>query len=390
MINASLWRNQDFVKLWSAQTISAVGSKVSFLALPLTAVVVLNATPLQMGYLSAAGSLPALLFGLLVGVWVDRRKRRGLLIFADWGRGLLLLLIPLAAWLGLLTMNLLYPILFLTSALGLLFGTAYHAYLPQLVRREQLINANSKLELSRTVAEIAGPSLAGWLIEVATAPVAILLDAFSFLLSGLSLSLIHKPEAVPQREDETQHLLKEIGEGIHLLLGNATLRALTVTTSTISFFNAALEAIYLLYMTHNLGLSAGWIGLIFGTGSLGFLLGALLPNRFVSRFGLGRTMIFGLILLALADLILPLARGPQPLVIALLIVAQICFGFGLTFYNIGQVSLRQSITPEQMLGRMSGTIDFFQAGLIPLGALVGGLVGNWLGLRPTLLLAAGG
>lgn len=386
----TLWRNRDFVRLWCAQTVSAVGSKVSFLALPLTAVVVLQATPLEMGYLSAAGSLPALLFGLLVGVWVDRRKRRGLLIFADLGRGLLLLLIPLAAWLGLLNMSWLYPILFLTSALGLLFGTAYHAYLPLLVRREQLIDANSKLELSRTVAEVTGPSLAGWLIQVATAPLAILVDAVSFMLSGLSLSLIRKAEAAPQRDNETEHLLSEIGAGVRLLLDNATLRALTATTVMISFFNAALEAIYLLYMTRTLGLSAGWIGLIFGTGSLGFLLGAIFPNHFVKRFGLGRTMIAGLILLALADLLLPLAAGPQPLIIALLIAAQICFGFGLTFYNIGHVSLRQSITPEGMLGRLSGTLDFFQAGLIPLGALAGGLLGEWLGVRPTLLLAAVG
>ena len=197
------------------------------------------------------------------------------------------------------------------------------------------------------MAEIPGPSLAGWLIQVATAPLAILLDAVSFLLSGLSLSLIRKAEAAPQRADETEHLLSEIGAGVRLLLGNATLRALTATTVMISFFNAALEAIYLLYMTRTLGLSAGWIGLIFGTGSLGFLLGAILPNHFVKRFGLGRTMIAGLTLIALADLLLPLAAGPQPFIITLFIAAQICCGVVVTFSNIGYGGLRHSFTPQR-------------------------------------------
>ena len=390
MNKLSLWQDSDFIKLWSAQTVSAIGSKVSFLALPLTALLMLQATPVEMGYLVAAGSLPSLLFGLWVGVWVDRRKRRSLLVLADWGRGLLLLLIPLAAWLGLLNLPLLCVIIFLTGFFSLLFGTAYHAYLPSLVRREQLVEANSKLEFSRTAAEIVGPALAGWLVQVVSAPLAILVDAFSFLLSGLYLGSIHQPEVAPMRGGEVNHLWREMGAGIRQLFGNAMLRAITLATATLSFFNAALEAIFLLYMTRNLGLSSALIGLIFSAGSLGFLIGALFPNRMVSRFGLGPTLMAGLGLLTLSDFILPLARGPQPLIIALLITAQICFGCGLTFYNIGQVSLRQAVTPEQMLGRMNGTLDFVVAGLMPLGALVGGLLGERLGLRPTLLLAASG
>lgn len=390
MNKLSLWQDSDFIKLWSAQTVSAIGSKVSFLALPMTALLMLQATPVEMGYLAAAGSLPSLLFGLLAGVWVDRRKRRSLLVLADGGRALLLLLIPLTAWLGLLNMPLLYTIIFLTGLFSLLFGTAYHAYLPSLVRREQLVEANSKLEFSRTAAEIIGPTLAGWLVQVVSAPAAILVDAFSFLLSGLCLGAIRQPEVAPKLDGEANHLWREMGAGIRQLFGNATLRAITLATATLSFFNAMLEALYLLYMTNSLGLSAALIGLIFSAGSLGFLMGALLPNRMVSRFGLGPTLMAGLGLLTLSDFILPLARGPQPLIIALLIVAQICFGCGLTFYNIGQVSLRQAVTPEQMLGRMNGTLDFVVAGLIPIGALVGGLLGERLGLRPTLLLAASG
>jgi Na+/melibiose symporter-like transporter len=387
---ANLWRNPDFVKLWSAHTISATGSKVTLLALPLTAVLVLQATPAQMGYLAVAGSLPGLLFGLLVGVWVDRRRRRGLLVLADVGRGLLLLAIPLAAWLGWLQMSWLYGIIFLTGTLTLIFGAAYHAYLPSLVPREQLLDANSNLEISRSAAEITGPTLAGWLIQVATAPVAILVDALSFLLSGWLVSAIRQPEAPPLRHAEDGHFSQEISAGLRLLYQNRTLWAITIATAIISFFNAAIEAIYLLYMTHDLALSAWWIGIIFGAGSVGFLVGALLPVYLVRRLGLGPTMILGLLLLAIADLIFPLVSGPQPLVIALLTLSQVSFGFGLTFYNVSKESLQQSITPAHMLGRMSATLDFTVAALIPLGALVGGLLGEWLGLRTTLFLAAGG
>lgn len=385
-----LWRNPDFVKLWSAQTISAIGSKVTFLALPLTAALVLQATPVEMGYLAVAGSLPGLLFGLPVGVWVDRSKRRSLLVLADVGRGLLLLLIPLAVWVDLLQMPLLYGVLFLTGVFSLLFGAADHAYLPTIVRREQLVDANSQFAISRSAAEIAGPTLAGWLIQVVTAPVAILVDGISFLLSGLLLGLIRQPEVQPARHAEDGHFFQAIGAGLALLYKERTLWAITVATAIISFFNAALEAIYLLYMSRDLALSAWWIGLIFGAGSVGFLVGALLPTYLVRRLGLGPTMILGLLLLALADFILPLVSGPQPLVMTLLTLAQVGFGFGLTFYNVSKDSLRQAITPDHMLGRMNATLDFTVAALIPLGALAGGLLGEWLGLRTTLLLAAGG
>ncbi|MCE7987164.1 MAG: MFS transporter [Caldilinea sp. CFX5] len=387
---ANLWRNPDFVKLWSAHPISAIGSKVTFLALPLTAALVLQATPVEMGYLAVAGSLPGLLFGLPVGVWVDRRKRRSLLILADIGRGLLLLLIPLAVWVGLLQMPLLYGVIFFTGILSLLFGAADHAYLPTVVQREQLVAANSRLAISRSAAEIAGPTLAGWLIQVVTAPVAILVDALSFLLSGLLLGLIRQAEAPPVRHADDGHFFQEISAGFKLLYQDRTLWAITIATAIISFFNAALEAIYLLYMTRNLALSAWWIGIIFGAGSVGFLVGALLPGYLVRRLGLGSTMILGLLLLAVADIIFPLARGPQPVIIALLTLAQVGFGFGITFYNVSKDSLQQTITPEHMLGRMSATLDFTVAALIPLGALAGGLLGEWLGLRTTLLLAASG
>ncbi len=387
--SSSLWHNRDFRKLWTAQTISTIGAKVSFLALPLTAVLVLDATPAQMGYLSAAGALPGLL-GLFAGVWVDRTQRRGLLILADVGRGLLLLLIPLAAWLGALQITLLYAILFLTGTFDLLFGAAYHAYLPALVARPQLVAANSKLEISRSAAEIAGPTLGGWLIQLLSAPLAILADAGPFFLSALALSTIRQPEAAPTTSDKDEPLLRQLGAGLRLLRANRILLVITISTGIATFFNAALEAVYLLYMTRVLGLSSGLIGLIFGAGSVGFLVGALLPDWLAKRIGLGPMLIAGMMILAISDFVLPLAAGAQTLVVALLIGAQVSFGLGLTLYNVGQVSLRQSITPDHLLGRMNATLDFAVAGLIPLGALLGGFAGEWIGLRGTLLVAAGG
>ncbi|MEZ4684326.1 MAG: MFS transporter [Caldilineaceae bacterium] len=343
-----------------------------------------------MGYLSAAGALPGLLLSLLAGVWVDRNQRRSLLILADIGRGLLLLLIPLMAWLGALHITLLYAILFLTGTFDLLFGAAYHAYLPALVTRPQLVEANSKLEISRSAAEIAGPTLGGWLIQLFSAPLAILVDASSFFLSALALSTIRQPEAAPTASDQDEPLLRQLSAGVRLLLTNRILLAITISTGIATFFNAALEAVYLLYMTRVLGLSSGLIGMIFGAGSVGFLVGALLPGWLAKRIGLGPMLIAGMVVLAVSDFVLPLASGAQPLVVALLIGAQISFGLGLTLYNVGQVSLRQSITPDHLLGRMNATLNFAVAGLIPLGALLGGWAGEWLGLRETLLFAAGG
>lgn len=387
---SSLWKNQNFLNLWCAQTTSAIGSKVTFLALPLTAVLVLEATPVQMGYLTAIGALPGLLLSLLAGAIADRGQRRRLLILADLGRGLFLLLVPLALWLGILHIGLLGAILFCTGTLDLLFGAAYHAYLPSLVQREQLVDANSKMEISRSAAEITGPTIAGWLIQLFSAPVAILVDAFSFFLSAHFLARIHTAEPTPEQTDKDDPLLRQLGAGLRLLAQNHILLVITATAATITFFNAALEAIYLLYMTRNLDLSAGLIGLIFGAGSVGFLVGALLPKWLTKRIGLGPMLIVGLSTLAVSDFVLPLAAGPKWMIVAFLIGSQILFGLGITIFQVGQVSLRQSITPVHLLGRMNATLNFAVAGLIPLGAVLGGLAGEWIGLRPALILAASG
>ena len=385
-----LWRHPDFVKLWTGQTISLIGSQVTFLALPLTAVLVLNATPAQMGFLTAAGAIPSLLVGLFAGVWVDRRRRRPILIAADLGRAALLLLIPAAALLGVLRIEYLYIVAFLVGTLGLFFEVAHHSFLPSLVGRQQLVEGNSKLEISDSVAEIVGPGLAGGLVQLVTAPIAIAVDAISFLISALFLGLIRTPEPAPKPPDEQQNILGEAVEGLSLVSRNALLRAIAGSMSTLHLFNSVLEAVFVLYVTRELGIGPGLLGLIFASGSVGFLVGALLPGWVSRRFGLGSGIIGGLLLVGLSDLLIPLVGGSVVMIMRILVLmaAQFFFGLGLTIFNIGQVSVRQAVTPDHLQGRMNATMSFIAAGSVPLGGLLGGGLGEMIGLRPTLVLAA--
>lgn len=387
---AGLWRHPNFVKLWAGQTISLIGSQVTFLALPLTAVLLLDATPTQMGILAAAEALPSLLVGLFIGVWVDRYRRRLILILADVGRAVLLGAIPLAALFGVLRIEHLYITVFLVGLLGLFFSVAYRSFLPSLVGREQLIEGNSKLEMSESVAEIVGPGLAGGLIQLVTAPLAIAIDAISFLISALSLGLIRTPEPAPDPSNQRSSIWREMGEGLKLTFGNRVLRSVAGSLGTINLFNSILEAILILYLTRELGMEPGLIGLIFASGSIGFLLGALLQERVAQRFGLGRAIIGGLLLTGFSDLLVPLVDRTMAmlLITLMLMIAQFFFGLGLTIFNIGQVSLRQAITPDRLQGRMNATISFIAWGAVPLGGLVGGGLGEAVGLRPILLLAA--
>jgi predicted MFS family arabinose efflux permease len=383
-----LWRDADFAKLWTGQTISLLGSRVTMLALPLTAVSVLGATPGQMGILEAAEALPALLLGLLAGAWVDSHRRRPILIATDIGRAALLLLIPLAAAVGLLHIEHLYVLNFLLSALGLAFGVAYGPYLLSLVGRERIVEGNTKLQISRSTAEVLGPGLAGGLVQLVTAPIAIAADAISYLISALLLWLIRDPEPTPKLTGQQENIWREIDEGLRLVIGNPSLRAIAGCFSTLSLFNSALEAVWLLYLTRNLKIVPGLLGLISACGGAGFLIGALLPNKVARRFGLGPSIIGGVLLLALSDLLTPLAGGSLLAIAAMLTASQFFFGIGLTVFDVGQTSLRQIATPDHLQGRVSATMRVIGLGIAPLGGLLGGALGETIGPQATLLAAA--
>lgn len=384
---SSLWRHADFIKLWVGETISLFGSQVTTLALPLTAALILQATPEQMGVLNAAEFVPFLLVGLLAGVWVDRYRRKPILIMGDIGRAILLFTIPAAAFFHALHMEQLYVVGFLVGILTVFFDVAYQSYLPSLVGREKLVEGNSKLEVSRAMSEIAGPGVAGVLVQIFTAPMAIVLDAVSFLVSALFVWRIRSPEP-PLKVNEEHHMRQEIMEGLRIVVGNPSLLAIGACTATSNLFGSVGQAVFILYATRELNLDAAALGIIYGIASIGGLLGAVNSGLAAKRFGLGRAIIGSMVVIGIASLFIPLASGSFLAIAAIIIGARFIGAIGNTVYNINQVSYRQTITPHHLLGRMNASMRFIVWGTIPVGSLIGGVLGGAIGLRPTLLVGA--
>jgi MFS family permease len=384
-----LWRQADFLKLWSAETVSQFGTQISQLALPLTAVLVLDASAFQVAALGTVEFLPFILFTLPAGVWVDRLPRRPILIAGDFGRAALLASIPIAFLVDSLTLGQLYVVGFLVGICTVFFDVAYMAYLPELVKREHIIEGNSKLEVSRSSAQIGGPGLGGLLVQILTAPYAILADAASFLGSGLFIFRIRKrkEQTVISSEGEKSRIWTELKEGLRFVLGNPNLRAQAGCTATSNFFSNVAFAIIIVFLVRELGLSPGVIGVVFSVGSVGSLIAAVTSRRISDRFGIGPTtiamaMFFGppMLLVAFA----PTGNAAIPF----LVIALLAGGFSITVYNIVQVSYRQAICPPRLQGRMNSVMRFIVWGTIPLGSLTGGALGSWLGLRETIVIGA--
>jgi MFS family permease len=383
-----LWRHPEFVKLWTGQTISQFGTQVSELAIPLTGALVLNASPVEMGLLGAFNFAPFLLLSLFAGVWVDRMRRRPVLIVADIGRVLLLGSIPAAALLGVLRMEQLYVVGLLTGALTVFFDVAYQSYLPVLVSREHLVEGNSKLEVSRSVAQIAGPGIAGALVQVASAPVAVLVDSLSYVASVMSLLFIHTVEPPPVTADEHAGMWVQLREGLGVVVGNPLLRSIAGCTATSNLFGNAMQAVYVLFLTRDLGLEPAAIGLVYALAGPGALLGAVTAGPLARRLGLGTAIIGSILLTGLANLLVPVSilGGNAAVSTGLLMVASFVSGLGNPIYNINQVSLRQTITPDHVQGRMNASMRFIVWGTIPIGALLGGGLGQVIGVFPTVVV----
>ncbi len=386
--SGSLWRNQDFLKLWAGQTISDFGTKITILALPLTAVSILNASPVQMGLLGTAQNAPFLLVGLFAGVWADRVKRRTILITMDLGRALLLISIPVAAHFGLLTMGRLYVISFMLGVLTVFFEVSYMSYLPVLVSREQLLEGNTKLGVSRSLSSVIGPGVGGALVQLLTAPVAILFDSVSFLVSLLFTTRIRKPE--PDPPAQRANIWSEIGAGLRLMLATPLLYSIVGCSTTANLFASVYQAVFVLYATRELSISAAALGGIFALSSVGGLLGALIASRVTRLLGVGPTIVASQIVAGLGVLMIGLASGPALLVIPILAVGQALWICTIIVYDINSASLRQTITPDNLLGRVSATLRCLTWGFKPLGFLLGGLLGQAIGLRPTLVVAGAG
>jgi MFS family permease len=383
-----LWRHADFMRLWVAETISQFGSQITLLGLPLTAALVLGASPAQMGILGAAEFAPFLLLGLFAGAWVDRLPRRPILIWSDLGRALLLATIPAAAYLGVLRMEQLYVVGFLTGVLTVFFDVAYMSYLPSLIEREHMVEGNSKLELGRSAAQIAGPGVAGGLIQLLTAPLAILFDGLSFVLSAAFLLGIRRAEPRPERRADAGSIWQEIGEGLAVVLTSPLLRPIAFCTGTSNLFGNVVQAVFILFATRELGIDAGRLGLLFTLGAVGGMIAATTAGRFAGAIGVGPTIVGSTAVFGLGNLLIPLFAQPGVVGLGVLALSVFFGAFGGVVYNITQVSLRQAITPDRVQGRMNASMRFVVWGTIPIGSLIGGFLGEQIGLRQTMLVGA--
>jgi MFS family permease len=387
----TLWRHPDFLRLWTAESVSQVGTQVTQLALPLAAIVVLEATPFEVALLGTVAFLPFILLGLPAGVWVDRSRRRPILIAGDVGRAVALATIPVAFVLGVLTIWQIYVVAFIVGCLTVFFDIAYQSYLPSLVDREDLVEGNAKLEISRSGAALIGPSLAGILIELLKAPLAILVDSLSYLGSAVFVFLIRRHEPEPVHPDvaaggERPRMRQDIAQGLRYVAGHRYLRWIALSTAVSNLFSNILFAIFLVYIVRELGLAAGVIGVIFAIGNIGFLTGAVVATRLERWIGLGAAIILGAVISSLGVLLIPLATAQTAFV--LLVASGLLVGFGMVVYNVNQVSFRQAITPERMQGRMNATMRFIVWGTIPIGSLLGGALGTTIGLLPTIWIGA--
>jgi MFS family permease len=383
-----IWRNGAFVRIWTAATISIFGSLITRMALPFVAILVLSAGPIEVAVLRSLDLVAALLVVLVAGAWVDRLRRRPVLIWADLGRALLLLSLPLASVLGVLTLWQLFAVAILTAALTTFFDAADNAYLPSIVRQEELVEANASLVASGSAAEFTAFGISGFLIQALTAPIAILIDAATFLVSAVLLASIRRPEPAPPPVADRRPVLQEVREGVAIVARDPVLRALAIAQMSQHVLWGVFGATYLLFAFRDLALGPAAIGLIAGAGGFGSLLGALVVGRATRRWGIGRTAIAALVLAAVGNALVPLAPAGMPLVAAGFLIAQQLVGdSAVTVYDITEQSVRQATVENRLLGRAASTFQVAAVGAQLVGTIGAGLVAEAFGLRVAAALA---
>ena len=388
----SLWRNSDFLKLWTGQTVSELGSRITRDGLPWAAVLVLGATPSEMGILSSLGSASVLAFGLVAGVWADRMPKRPTLIATDLARAALLATIPLAAVWQRLAMPQLYLVAAAAGVLTVFFDVAYQSYLPFLVQPGELVEANTKLMFSSTGSEIVGPGAAGILVQWITAPLAIMVDAASFLFSAFTLFLIREPgSAAPQiAASEPRQIWRDSLAGLHFVWGDPILRALGLRAMVAYLSGGFIMPLFTLYAIQSLHLAPAALGLTIAIGGASGMLGAMLSSRIVGRFGLGPAFIGAAVCQGVSMCLIPGAHGSPAVAIAFLAGAQLLGDSATAVYIINENSLRQRVTPPEMLGRVNAAMQLATRGMLPLGALTSGFLAEAIGVRTVLAIGAAG
>jgi MFS family permease len=385
MSHQSLWRDRTFLRLWGSDAVSQTGTQISLLALPLAAVVALHASAGQVALLAAAGTAPYLIVGLPAGVWIDRFERRRVMVVADLVRFVLLATLPLAWALDVLTFAHLAAVAFFAGVATVFFDVAFLASVPMAVPAGRLADANTNFEATRAIAQVSGPGLAGVLVQLLTAPVAIGADALSYAVSAVLLA--DTPRTRVNAEGPSRGLLGEMGEGVRFVARHPIVRPLTLSSASINLFHSGFTAIFLVDAVRRLGLSPGAVGAALALSNVGYLLGSLAAKPLNRRFGLGPTVVVaaagqpGLLLVPFA----PVAN-PWPFIVAGLAISAASSGL----YNVNAVSLRQAATPPEMLGRMTATSRFAIWGTMPLGAALAGLAVTLIGMHATLVIGAAG
>jgi MFS family permease len=381
-VPALLREDVGFRRFWCSQTASLAGDQVSFIALPLVGVLVLHAGPGGMGLLTAAAWAPNLLLSLHAGAWVDRSGRpREAMIAADLGRAALLVTVPVAWALGVLTFGQLVAVAFATGALGALASVAYGSLYGALVRRDRLVEAGALVSGSRAGAGVAGPSVGGLLVAILTAPFAVLADAASFIASALWLRRV----AVPRRAHDADP--GGLADGVRFIARSPLVRPILAATATLNVFTFAISALFVLYATRSLGVSPATLGIVLGAGAIGGVLGSLVTGRIVDRIGVGAAFAAGCVLFTAPMLLIPLASGPPPAVLGLLFLAEFGAGFGVMVLDISAGAILVAAIPETLRARMFGAYQLVNYGVRPIGALGGGVLGAAIGLQPTLCIA---
>ena len=387
MRRGGLWGNTRFVDLWGAATVSTFGSFVTGTALPFTAILLLDASPSAIGILRVAELLPGFLFGLVAGAWVDRLRRKPIMIATDIGRALLIATVPLAAFQGWLGLGQLYVIAALVSALSVFFDVAYQSFLPSLVKNDELVEANSKLSAAMSVAEASAFSSAGWLIQLLTAPVAMLIDALTFIASAGLVARIREPalKAESNPAESRPSIASEVVEGLRAVWNQPILRGMVFAGLAQNLAFGLVGTVYLLYVNQEVGFNPGILGMIFAVGGVSSFLGAMIAGR-LPRFGIGAVMVVSLLLAAIGEAFIPLATAANAIGVLFLVGQQIVADSALTVYDINQVSLRQAIAPAHVLGRVNASVRVTEFGAVLLGTIIAGYIGETVGLRETLWL----
>jgi len=390
IISGVLWRHSDFMRLWAAQTVSSIGARIAREGLALASVLTIDAKPFQLGILAALIMGPSVVVGFFAGGFVDRSRKRAIMVGTDVIRALVLLSVPVAAWFHILRMEQLYVVGALIGGANILFDISDHAYLPHLIGRDALMEGNTKLSTTESLAEVGGPALAGILVQALTAPFAIAVNAATYVVSALFLGAIATKEPVPENAKIRPTLLSDLAQGYSAMAATPVLRPLLFMSIVSPLFGGVFSALYVIFAIKTLGLSPALMGLTIAVGGIGSLAGTAISRRFAAWLGIGRAIVLGFVVSAVSAIFVPLASGPLVLKLASLMVAQFVGDSMAVAAMIPAASLRQSLIPRDRLGRAAAFLSVGAGASAVVGALTGGALGSAFGPRVALFASVAG